>query len=418
MRWGIIVISSKSSAAEKPGVVPVAIERIYKICKMPSSHSSPEAAAMKVENKIKDFLRGAGCALGIMLLAFPLKGASPAIAEQKFTADSHFVDVPDFTFNDGKSVPGLKLHYLTLGTPHRDSRGEIDNAVLLLHGSGGEGSNFLIPSFADPLFSPGKPLDAAKYFLIMPDSVGHGKSSKPSDGLRTAFPHYNYPDMVTLQHRIVSDALGVHKLNLILGTSMGCMHTYVWGVTYPDEMRALMNMSCSPFPVAGLNWLARKGGIDAITSDPAYQSGNYTSPPAQSLHTAALIVAITTGGAPYYAAQFPTQAAVDAVMAESYEKMVKVADANDLIYQLGASEGYDAWSSIDRIKVPLLWWDSEDDGVNPPTLPYPQMALKRMKNFRYKLQPASAETRGHLTYLEAKFFETDVQALLERSAKP
>lgn len=355
--------------------------------------------------------------LGSVVLVFLLAGVTPAIAAQKFTAESHFLDVADFTFNDGKTLPGLKLHYLTLGTPHRDAKGEIDNAVLLLHGSGGQGSDFLLPSFADPLFSPGKPLDASKYFLIMPDSVGHGKSSKPSDGLRTAFPHYNYPDMVALQHRVVSGALGIKKLRLILGTSMGCMHTYVWGVTYPDEMRALMNMSCSPFPVAGLNWFARKGGIDAITSDPAYKSGNYTSPPVQSLYTAALIIALTTGGAPYYAAQFPTQAAVDAVMAKDYEEMVKLLDANDTIYQLAASEGYDAWSSIDRIKVPLLWWDSEDDGVNPPTLPYPKMALKRMKNFRYKLQPASAETRGHLTYLEAKFFAADVLELLKRSAK-
>lgn len=338
-----------------------------------------------------------------------------AVAASTFTATSQFLEAPDFTFHDGKTVPGLKLHYQTLGTPHRNAKGEIDNAVLLLHGTGGEGSDFLLPSFADPLFSPGKPLDAKKYFLIMPDSVGHGKSSKPSDGLRTAFPHYNYADMVALQHRIVSDALGVKTLRLILGTSMGCMHTYVWGVTYPDEMRATMNMSCSPFPVAGMNWTWRKGAIDAITSDPAWQGGNYTAQPAQGMRTLGLIMAIAAGGAPNYAAQYPTRAAVEAMLAKRDEAVVKLADANDTIYQLSSSEGYDAWASIDRIKVPVLWWDSADDFINPPTLPYPHMALKRMKNFRYTLLPASAETTGHLTFLQGKFFAKDVAEILRRS---
>lgn len=368
--------------------------------------------------KSQAFVSFRGGIVALMFLAASVTGATQVAAEQKFDAESHFLEASDFTFNDGKSVPGLKLHYLTLGKPHRNTKGEIDNAVLLLHGSGGEGADFLVPSFAGPLLSAGKPLDAGKYFLIMPDAVGHGKSSKPSDGLRTAFPHYNYPDMVALQHRIVSDALGVKKLRLILGTSMGCMHTYVWGVTYPDEMRALMNMSCSPFPVVGMNWASRKGTIDVITSDPAYQGGNYTTQPQQALRTLGLLVAMTTGGAPNYAARFPTQAAVDTMLTETYDAMLKRIDANDTVYQLSASEGYDAWSTIDRITVPLLWWDSGDDFVNPPTLPYPQMALKKMKNFRYKLQPASADTHGHLTYLEAKFFANDVKELLKRSAKP
>lgn len=357
------------------------------------------------------------CRIAVLAAAVALLTGPIAAAEgTSFAPAAHDLQVPDFTFEDGKRVPDLKLHYLTLGTPHRNDKGEIDNAVLLLHGSGGAGRDFLTPSFADPLFAPGKPLDATKYFLIMPDAIGHGQSSKPSDGMRTAFPRYNYSDMVALQHRIVSGALGVRKLRLILGTSMGCMHTYVWGVTYPDQMRALMNMSCSPFPVVGMNWAGRKGAIDAITSDPAYQGGNYTSQPVQGLRTVGLIVALTTGGAPNYAAQFPTQSDVDAMLAKTYETMVKDLDANDTIYQLSASEGYDAWSKIDSIKVPLLWWDSEDDGVNPPTLPYPQIALQRMKNFRYKLQAASAETHGHLTYLEAKFFADDLADLLDRSA--
>lgn len=338
-----------------------------------------------------------------------------ARAETSFTPTSAFLDVPDFTFHDGRKVPGLKLHYQTLGTPHRNAGGEIDNAVLLLHGTGGEGGDFLLPSFADPLFAPGKPLDARKYFLIMPDSVGHGKSSRPSDGLRMAFPKYDYADMVALQHRLVAEALGVKKLRLILGTSMGCMHTYVWAVTYPHAMRATMNMSCSPFPVAGMNWTWRKGIIDAITSDPAWQGGNYTSQPAQGMRALVTLMSIAGGGAPNYAARFPTRQAVDDMLAARDAGAMKAADANDIIYQLSSSEGYDAWSAIDRIKVPVLWWDSADDFINPPTLPYPQTALKRMKNLRYKLLPASAETTGHLTFLQAKFFASDVAAILKRS---
>ena len=325
--------------------------------------------------------------------------------------------MPDFTFNDGKTVPGLRLRYQTLGTPQRDARGEITNAVLLLHGTGGEGSDFLLPSFADPLFAAGKPLDATRYFLIMPDSVGHGASSKPSDGLRTAFPQYNYADMVTLQHRIVTEALGVKKLRLILGTSMGCMHTYVWGVTYPEAARALMAMSCSPFPVAGLNWTWRQGLINAIRSDPDWKGGNYTAQPAAAMRSIALLTTIAISGAPQLAANYPTQEAVSAWIDKRTAEAARFADANDVLYQFSASKGYEAWSAIDRISVPVLWWDSADDFINPPTLPYPQMALKRMQNFRYRLLPASAETTGHLTFLQARFFAHDVAALLRRSSR-
>lgn len=347
--------------------------------------------------------------------AAAMLGAGIAQADTTFATTSAVLDVPGFAFNDGQTVPGLKLHYQTLGTPHLDAEGEIDNAVLLLHGTGGEGSDFLRPSFAEDMFSPGKPLDASRYFIIMTDSVGHGKSSRPSDGLRASFPHYDYADMVALQHRVVNDALGVHKLRLILGTSMGCMHTYVWGVTYPDAARALMTMSCSPFPVAGLNWTWRKGAIDAITSDPAWQGGNYTSQPKQGMDSLALLMTIAASGAPNLAAQYPSQDSVNTMIAQRDAGTMKFADANDTIYQLSASTGYDAWSSIDNIKVPVLWWDSADDFINPPTLPYPQMALQRMKNLQYKLLPASAETTGHLTFLQSRFFVDDVAGLLKRS---
>lgn len=373
---------------------------------------------MRTRVKGMEILRTARQLLGVMLVSSLLAGASSAWAEETFTPQSHVLAVPDFTFHDGKTVPGLKLHYQTLGTPHRDASGEIDNAVLLLHGTGGEGSDFLLDSFAQPMFGPGEPLNAAKYFIIMTDSVGHGKSSKPSDGLRMAFPDYDYADMVALQHRIVHDELGVKTLRLILGTSMGCMHTYVWGVTYPQEMRALMTMSCSPFPVAGLNWTWRKGMIDMIKADPAWQGGNYTSPPPAAMNVISLLTAIATNGAPNLASLYPTQAAVEAMLQKRGAAVAKLADANDTIYQFSASQGYDAWARIEAITVPVLWWDSADDFINPPTLPYPEMALKKMKNFSYRLLPASSETTGHMTFLQAKFFAGDVEDLLERSAKP
>ena len=276
----------------------------------------------------------------------------------------------------------------------------------------------MLDSFADPIFSNGGPLDAAKYFIIMPDSVGHGKSSKPSDGLRIAFPNYDYADMVALQQRIVHDELGVKKFRLILGTSMGCMHTYVWGTTYPQDMRALMTMACSPFPVAGLNWTWRKGMIDAIKADPAWQDGNYQAPPPAAMNAISLMTAIATNGAPNLATLYPTQADVEAMLQKRGAAVAKLADANDTIYQFSASEGYDAWAKIESITVPVLWWDSADDFINPPTLPYPAMALTKMSNFRYKLLPSSSETTGHMTFLQGKFFADDVREILNRSEKP
>lgn len=354
--------------------------------------------------------------VGLGLTILCAIGSAQASAAGGFAAESHFLSVADYTFNDGKSVPDLKLHYQTLGTPHRNAEGQIDNAVLLLHGTGGRGSDFLLPSFAEPLFAAGKPLDATKYFIIMPDSVGHGLSSKPSDGLRMGFPKYDYADMVALQHRIVTESLGVQHLKLILGTSMGCMHTYVWGVTYSDAASALMTMACSPFPVAGLNWTWRKGMIDAITSDPAWLAGDYVEQPAAGMQAISLMTAIATEGAPNLAATYPTQSDVEGMLQKRGAGVTKLADANDTIYQFSASAGYDAWSSIERITADVLWWDSADDFINPPTLPYPLMATEKMKNFKYVLLPASSETTGHMTFLQARFFANDVHNLLVRSA--
>jgi homoserine O-acetyltransferase len=284
------------------------------------------------------------------LLAAAVVGASNswALADAASSAASKVFDVRGFTFHDGQPMPTVRLHYQTLGAPHRDARGEIDNAVLLLHGTGQDGSEFLAPSFAGPLFGAGEPLDAAKFFLIMPDSLGHGQSSKPSSGLRAGFPKYDYADMVALQHRLVVEGLGVRRLRLILGTSMGCMHTYLWGETFPDETRALMTMSCSPFPVAGENWLWRKGIIDAITLDPDWRQGNYRQQPATAMRAVAVLTGIAVSGAPNLAERFPTQADVDAMLRARTGGVLKLVDANDTLYQFSASSGYDAWSAPRR----------------------------------------------------------------------
>jgi homoserine O-acetyltransferase/O-succinyltransferase len=241
-------------------------------------------------------------------------GSPDAMTSPASSAASRFFEVRGFTFQDGRTIPTLRLHYQTLGTPRRGPDGEIDNAVLLLHGTAQDGNQFLAPSFAGPLFGVGEPLDAAKYFIIIPDAIGHGCSSKPSDGLRMAFPRYDYADMVALQNRLVSDGLGVHRLRLILGTSMGCMHTYLWGETYPGEARAIMTMACSPFPVAGENWLWRKGVIDAITTDPSWRHGNYRRQPVTAMRAIAVLTAIATSGAPNLAARYPTQSDVEAML--------------------------------------------------------------------------------------------------------
>lgn len=332
-------------------------------------------------------------------------------------ADSHFMKAPDFTFHDGRTLPGLRLHYQTLGGPRRNSCGEIDNAVLLLHGTGGKSDDFLLPSFTEPLFGAGKPLDAQKYFIIMPDAVGHGRSSKPSDGLRMNFPGYNFDDMVALQHKIVAEELGIAKLRLVLGTSMGGMHSWLWGVTYPGEIQALMAMACSPFPVAGLNWIWRKGIIDAIKADPAWQNGNYQTQPPAGMRAVALLSAIATTGAPNLTKNCPTQSSVEGMLSQRTEATERQADANDVIYQFSASKGYDASARIENIKVPVLWWGSADDFINPPTLPYPDLITGKMSNIHYKLLPASADTTGHMTFLQARYFATDILDILNRSTK-
>ena len=323
----------------------------------------------------------------------------------------------NFRFRDGESLPALRMHYTTLGSPHRNAAGEIDNAVMVLHGTGGDGHQFLRPQFADELYGPGQPLDIRKYWIILPDNIGHGKSSKPSDGMRMHFPKYDYDDMVEGQ-RALLERLGVHRLRLMMGTSMGCMHSFVWGEAYPTFMSALMPLACEPIEIAGLNRGWRQMIIDGIEKDPAWNGGNYSKEPEQGLRTAASILVIA-GGAPLYLQKtYPTRDAAAAAAEQGVARELSDMDANDTIYQFDSSRNYNPWANLGKIKAPLTWVNSADDFINPRNLPIPQAAVKRMKNARFRLIPESSETHGHGTHTWAKFWKADLSALLARSEAP
>ena len=344
-------------------------------------------------------------------------GQAPiAAAEAKSwpVSEAEFV-LKDFRFRSGDVLPEFRMHYRTLGKPHRNSAGEIDNAVMVLHGTGGSGAQFLRPQFADELYGPGQPLDINRYWIILPDNIGHGQSSKPSDGMGMAFPEYDYDDMVEAQHRLLVEGLGVKQLRLILGTSMGCMHAFVWGETYPAFARALMPLACQPIEIAGLNRMWRQLLIDGIKADPAWNQGNYSAQPDEGLRTAQSILVIA-GGAPLYLQKhYPTREKATAFVQDSVARALPGLDANDMIYQFESSRNYNPWPKLEAITVPVMWINSADDFINPRNLDVPQAAVKRMKNARFRLIPESEATRGHGTHTWGAFWKTDLIELLERS---
>jgi homoserine O-acetyltransferase len=320
----------------------------------------------------------------------------------------------NFRFQSGESLPELRIHYTTLGQLHRNSAGEIDNAVMVLHGTGGTGQQFLRPQFADELYGPGQPLDIRKFWIILPDNIGHGKSSKPSDGLKMHFPKYDYVDMVEAQHALLQE-LGIRQMRLIMGTSMGCMHSFIWGEMYPDFARALMPLACEPIEIAGLNRMWRQMLIDAIEADPAWNGGNYTTETMQGLRTAESILVIAGGAPLYLQAEYPTWEKATAYVRQAVANGIKGLDANDMIYQFDSSRNYNPWPNLEKISAPLTWVNSADDFINPRNLPIPSQAVKRMKNARFRLIPESADTHGHGTHTWAKFWKADLSELLKRS---
>jgi len=321
----------------------------------------------------------------------------------------------NFRFRSGDVLTELRMHYTTLGSPHRDSSGRIDNAVMVLHGTGGDGKQFLRPQFADELYGPGQPLDIRKYWIILPDNIGHGRSSKPSDGLRMRFPKYDYDDMVAAQHRMLIEGLNVTRLRLIMGTSMGCMHAFIWGETYPTFARALMPLACEPIAIAGLNRMWRQMVIDGIEKDPNWKAGRYAQEPAQGLRTAESILFIAGGAPLYLQAQYPTREKAQAYVETNVESNLAHLDANDTIYQFDSSRNYDPWPNLEKISAPMMWVNSADDFINPRNFSVPQQAVRRMRTAKFRLIPESPETHGHGTHTWARFWRADLVALLARS---
>jgi homoserine O-acetyltransferase len=295
----------------------------------------------------------------------------------------------DFKFHTGETMPELRLHYTTIGKPN-------GQPVLVLHGSGGSAATMLTPGFAGELFGPGQPLDALKYYIIIPDGLGHGQSSKPSDGMKTAFPKYDYEDMVDAQYRLVKEGLGVKHLRLVLGNSMGGMHTWIWGVKYPHFMDALVPMAAQPTAMAARNWMLRRMMIETIRNDPDYNGGNYSAPPRMIKYAVNAYQIASGGGTLNYQTLAPTTAKADKLVDDRLATPV-AADANDFVYQWEASHDYDPSGGMERIEAMLLAINAADDERNPPETGVTDAALKRVKNGRLYLIPASTETRGHLT---------------------
>jgi homoserine O-acetyltransferase len=323
----------------------------------------------------------------------------------------------NFRFASGEVLPELRIHYRTLGQPRRDATHVVRNAVLILHGTGGSGRQFLSPLFAGELYGPGQPLDTTTHYLILPDNVGHGRSSKPSDGLHARFPRYRYEDMVAAQYRLVRDGLHVNHLSLVMGTSMGCMHSWLWAERYPDAMDGVVPLACLPTQIAGRNRMWRRMLSAGIRSDPDWRSGEYTSEP-PSLR-AALELLFVAGSSPLQLQRAaPTRDSADAYVARWLETRLADTDANDLVYQVEASADYDPSPDLERVAVPVLAINSADDFINPPELGLMERLIRRVKQGRYVLIPISDTTRGHGTHTVAaawKAYFAPFVASLERA---
>jgi homoserine O-acetyltransferase/O-succinyltransferase len=330
------------------------------------------------------------------------------------SAEADFV-IHGFHFESGETLPELRIHYRTLGAPKKDSSGTVRNAVLIIHGTGGAGSQFLSRQFAGVLFGPGQLLDSSKYYIILPDGIGHGKSSKPSDGLHAKFPHYNYNDMVTAQYEMMTDGLKVSHARLVMGTSMGGMQTWVWGEKYPDFMDALMPLASLPGPISGRNRMIRRMIMDSIRNDPDWKGGEYTAEPVRGIMGAVYGLMIMSSSPLQMYKQAPTREAADELFDTQVRAQVAQKDANDMLYQFDASRDYDPAPMLEKIRAPLLAINSADDQVNPPELGIMEKEIKRVKHGRFILIPISDQTRGHGTHSLPAIWQQYLASLLESS---
>jgi homoserine O-acetyltransferase len=321
----------------------------------------------------------------------------------------------NFTFTTGEVLPELRLHYATLGKPQRDAAGIVRNAVIIMHGTTGSGHGFLSETFAGKLFGPGQLLDAATHYIILPDGIGHGKSSKPSDGLRMHFPKYTYDDMVRAQYLLVTEGLGVNHLRLVMGTSMGAMHTWVWGEMYPDFMDALMPLASQPVEIAGRNRMLRKMIVNAIEQDPEWNNGDYTKTPVHGLTDAMYVMSVMTSVPLQLQKQYPTRESADKMIDETIPTRVARQDANDMIYAYEASRFYNPDPSLGKIKAPLYAINSADDQVNPPELGIGEREILKVKRGRFILIPISDQTRGHGTHSLPAIWGAYLAELLKES---
>jgi homoserine O-acetyltransferase len=323
----------------------------------------------------------------------------------------------DFHFARGETLPKLKIHYVTFGKRAVDSSGHTTNAVLVLHGTGGSSKQFLVPNFQGVLFGPGQLLDAQSHFIVIPDGIGHGGSTKPSDGMHAKFPRYTYADMVAAQHRLLTEHLGVDHLRLLIGTSMGGMHTWVWGENFPDFMDALMPLASLPAAIAGRNRMWRKMAADLIRDDPDWRGGDYEAQP-RGLKGALSLMLLVSGSPKQWLQQAPDRAAADAAAERYLAERMRLTDANDLLFALEASREYDPAPLLDRIRAPLLALNFADDAINPPELGVLEQAITKVKNGKAVVFPLSEKTRGHQTHTWPELWQSHLAELLAASRKP
>jgi homoserine O-acetyltransferase len=346
-----------------------------------------------------------------LLLILSLLAAVNAVAAEMPAVQAGDLVLKEFRFESGETLPQLRLHYRTLGKLERDANGVARNAVLVLHGTGGSGAQFLRPEFAGELFGAGGLLDASRYFIVLPDGIGHGQSSKPSDGLRAKFPRYGYRDMIAAQHRLLTEGLGVDHLRLVIGTSMGGMHTWLWAERYPDFMDALMPLASLPTQISGRNRVWRRMVIDAIRNDPQWLGGNYRTQP-QSLRTVQQMLFLMGSNPVLRQAQMQSLAQSDRVLDTTVAEGLKTADANDALYQLEASYDYDPGPALEKIRAPLLAINFADDLINPPELGILERETKRVPRGRAILLPMTPQSRGHGTHTVAAVWKQYLQDLL------
>jgi homoserine O-acetyltransferase/O-succinyltransferase len=348
--------------------------------------------------------------VALLIIAIKIAQAAdyPAPTEGDYT-------IHDFKFTSGETLPELKIHCRTLGKIDKDAQGKVTNAVLIMHGTTGSGAQFIRPEFAGELFGKDQPLDATKFFIVLPDGIGHGKSSKPSDGMHAKFPRYGYIDMIEAQYRLLTEGLGMNHARLVMGTSMGGMHTWLWGESRPDFMDALMPLASLPTQIAGRNRGWRRMLIDAIRNDPAWNGGEYkTQPP--SLRTAAEMLWLMSSNPVLRQKEAPTLAKADEALEKFVDQIVKTDDANDVLYAVEASHDYDPGPNLEKIRAPLLAINSADDLINPPELGILEREIKRIAHGRAIVIPLSDKTRGHGSHTLAALWKDQLSILLKESA--